>query len=120
MQTETHYNPIKEFAEFFKRNPKAVYILVTFILIAIIGIKLDTIQTPDRLDPDTQVLVEKQQTNLEIIANELEIQRKLRSQMAVLNVALEASVLRVEEAETANLNIRSKLLENANHVSLNQ
>lgn len=71
------------------------------------------------------MLVEKQQNNLIIIGDQLEIQKDLRSErnelqakIDALNVQINASKEVVIKAETANQEIKTKMLDLANPLPL--
>lgn len=79
--------------------------------------------TPEKSSFD--LLVEKQQNNLIIIGDQLEIQKDLRSErnelqakIDALNVQINASKEVVIKAETANQEIKTKMLDLANPLPL--
>lgn len=71
-------------------------------------------------------MVEKQQNNLTIIGDQLEIQKDLRSErndlqakIDALNVQINASKDVVKEAETANAQIKDQMVQLANPLPSN-
>lgn len=100
-------------------HKKPILMIVAWLFIALIAfqaVKMITAQ-PSWFE----LLVEKQQNNLMIIGDQLEIQLNLRSerndlqaQIDALNVQINASKDVVVKAETANQEIKNQMLELAN------
>lgn len=102
-----------------KQPKKLIYIFIIWVLLFMIFQKIHTIQTPDIVEKtQMQILVEKQQNNLEIIWVKLEAQQDLRNQINALQVKLDANIQEVTEIEWINADIRDEMLKIANTLSL--
>lgn len=81
--------------------------------------KINVINTPEVVEKtQMEILVEKQQNNLEIIWVKLEAQRDLRYQINALQKKLDANIQEVTEIEWINGDIRDEMLKIANTLSL--
>lgn len=65
-----------------------------------------------------QILVEKQQNNIEIIGVKMEAQKELRKQISDLQSKLDANVNEVKDIEAINSQIRDEMIKEANNLSL--
>lgn len=104
-------------------HKKPILIGVAVILFGLIAYTATWLLTKDPTAID--LLVEKQQNNLIIIGDQLEIQWDLRSErnelqakIDALNVQINASKEVVIKAETANQEIKTKMLDLANPLPL--
>lgn len=105
-------------------HKKPILIIVALILVALIGFQAVKMLHKDPSQFDQ--LVEKQQNNLTIIGDQLEIQKDLRSErndlqakIDALNVQINASKDVVKEAETANAQIKDQMVQLANPLPSN-
>lgn len=104
-------------------HKKPILIWVAVILFGLIAYTATWLLTPEKSSFD--LLVEKQQNNLIIIGDQLEIQKDLRSErnelqakIDALNVQINASKEVVTKAETANQEIKTQMLDLANPLPL--
>lgn len=96
---------------------KILYIWAVIILLVLIGVKASDMMKPQE-KTQMQILVEKQQNNLEIIWVKLEDQKILRDQISDLQTKLDKNVTEVKDIEAINSNIRNEMLKYANTLSL--
>lgn len=96
---------------------KILYIWAVIILLVLIGVKASDMMKPQE-KTQMQILVEKQQNNLEIIWVKLEDQKILRDQINDLQTKLDKNVTEVKDIEAINSNIRNEMLKYANTLSL--
>lgn len=101
-------------------------ILLTIATILVILIALQWYKMLSKEPTAFDILVEKQQNNLIIIGDQLEIQKDLRSErndlqakIDALNVKINSSKDVVTQAETANSQIKEEMLKLANPLPTN-
>ena len=102
-----------------KNNKKIVYIIAIAILLLLIGWNVVSMMKPKEVvKTNMQILVEKQQNNIEIIGVKMEAQKELRKQISDLQSKLDVNVNEVKDIEAINSQIRDEMIKEANNLSL--
>lgn len=97
-----------------ENNKKPIYYVATAFLILLVIIKAIPFIIPEPTAMD--VLVDRQQENMDIIGTRLQEQQKLRLEIAILTGKLDANIKQVQEIEAVNAEIRSQMINFANNL----
>lgn len=98
-----------------ENNKKVIYYIATWFLVLLVLIKAMPFIIPAPTVMD--VLVEKQQENMDIIGLRMQEQQKLRLEIAILTAKLDWNIKQVQEIEAINAQIRSEMINYANNIS---